>query len=288
LTNITQTQFPSKGTNVLFVGSCDGILCLVIDGEDSQGVDYLIIQLWNPSIRKFKELPSTNCPQDYHGFIYGFGYDLISHNYKVVIVFNNCDERSDFLSENEVKVHTLGTDSWKTVSQFPFPIVSGQRSGQHVNGTINWSVSTGIKRFIVSFDLGNECYQEVSLPNDDSGEVDRNTFKLSVFRDCLCIIFGEDFWVMKEYGNKKSWTKLFTISCVREPWASSYPFIRAIRVLEDEQVLLLAYYRRDKRWEWENRWRYVSYNGKNETSNLIEFDVQIPKFCVESLISPCS
>jgi hypothetical protein len=75
---------------------------------------------------------------------------------------------------------------------------------------------------------------------------------------------------------------------VREPWASSYPFIRAIRVLEDEQVLLLAYYRRDKRWEWENRWRYVSYNRKNDTSKLIEFDVDMPEFCVESMVSPCS
>jgi F-box interacting protein len=180
LTNITPTQFRSNDSSVYFVGSCDGILCLV-----SHGIDLFIIQLWNPSIRKFKELPFTNHPQDYSAFYYGFGYDLISHNYKVVVVFNNCDEFSDFLTENEVKVHTLGTDSWRTVSKFPFNVFSCYRSGKHVSGTINWLVSTHmIKRLIVSFDLGNECFQEVLLP-DNFGEADKTTFYLSDFRDCL-------------------------------------------------------------------------------------------------------
>ncbi|MCI34763.1 F-box protein, partial [Trifolium medium] len=71
--------------------------------------------------------------------------------------------------KHEVKVHTLGTDSWKNVSEFPFAIVSFQDLGQHVTGTINWLVFAGIKRFIASFDLGNECYREVLLP-DDSGK----------------------------------------------------------------------------------------------------------------------
>jgi hypothetical protein len=88
---------------------------------------------------------------------------------------------------------------------------------------------------------------------------------------------------MKEYGNKKSWTKLFSISCMREPWVSSYHSVKPIRVFEDEQVLLLTY-REDKRWE--ERWKYISYNRKNDTSKLIEFD-NIPEVCIESLISPC-
>ncbi|CAJ2633709.1 unnamed protein product [Trifolium pratense] len=62
-------------------------------------------------------------------------------------------------SRNEVKVHTLGTDSWRSVSEFPFYIVYAQRSGQYVSGTINWLVFTGIKWFIASFDLGSECFQ---------------------------------------------------------------------------------------------------------------------------------
>jgi hypothetical protein len=35
---------------------------------------------------------------------------------------------------------------------------------------------------------------------------------LGVLRECLCMISGHDVWVMKEYGNKESLTKLFTVS----------------------------------------------------------------------------
>ncbi|MCI00435.1 F-box protein, partial [Trifolium medium] len=72
-------------------------------------------------------------------------------------------------SENIVKVHTLGTDSWKSVSVFPFVGVYVQSSGQYASGTINWLVYMEIKQgieikqdrfFIASLDLGNESYQK--------------------------------------------------------------------------------------------------------------------------------
>jgi F-box interacting protein len=134
-----------------------------------------------------------------------------------------------------------------------------------------------IKRLIVSFDLGNECFQEVLLP-DNFGEADKTTFYLSDFRDCLCIISGDDVWVMKEYGNKNSWTKLFNIYCMREPFVSFYLYIQVTRVFDDKQVLLTYQ---------GNKQKYISYNRKNGTSKLIEFNSNIPEVCVESLISPC-
>jgi uncharacterized protein YneR len=136
----------------------------------------------------------------------------------------------------------------------------------------------GTERFIVSFNLGNECYQKIDLPGDLS-KVDECKSHLTVFKDSLCMISGENVWVMKEYGNKESWTKLFTISCMRDPFASSYPHIKGIHVFEDEQVLLV-YESPDKRFG------HISYNHKNDTSKLIELE-DIPEVCVESLISPC-
>ncbi|CAJ2638625.1 unnamed protein product [Trifolium pratense] len=265
LTYITQTQFPSPPDSYLFVGSCNGILCLV-----REGTDLVHLQLWNPSIRKFKELPPISTPQTFVS-LYGFGYDPIIDNYKVVVVY------SDLNRKMELKVHTLGTDSWKSVSEFPFAFVSAQRPGQYVSGTINWLVSTGIKWFIASFDLGNECYQEVLLP-DDPCKVDEYKLSLSILRACLCMISGENVWGMKEYGNKESWTKLFTISYLRVPRASSYSYIMAECVLENEQVLLT--YNEDERFG------HISYNYKNDTSKFIELE-NFPEICVESLISPC-
>ncbi|KAK2404626.1 F-box/kelch-repeat protein [Trifolium repens] len=277
-TKITQTQFPSNGF-VYFVGSWNGILCLA-----EVGLDLVLFRLWNPSIRKFKELPPIREPQinfRQPKLMSGFGYDPISDNYKIVVVFgdfSNYTANNDF-SENEVKVHTLGTNSWKSVSKFPFAIVSVQLLGQYASGTINWLVSTGIKqskRFIASFDLGNESYQKVLLP--DYFEVNAYT-QLSVFRDCLCLISGEDVWVMTKYGNKESCTKLFTISYTRDPRTSSYSWIQVMYVFEDDQVLLAC--KGD-----DLRWKYISYHCKNDTTNFIEFETNLG-VCIESLISPC-
>jgi F-box interacting protein len=220
-----------------------------------------VFQLWNPSIRKFQELPHLISEEPKYPLMYGFGYHPISDNYKVVVVFGDLTHdhlcKDELINEvtREVKVHTLGTDSWKNVSDFPFPIFSYQRKGQHVSGTINWLIFAGIKRFIASFDLRNECYREILLP-DDLDKVDKNKLRFSVFRDCLCMIYGEDVWVMKEYGNKESWTKLFTISSMRD---FSCPYIKAICIFEDEQVLL--------RYVNDKRWGHIFYNCKNGTSN---------------------
>jgi hypothetical protein len=70
-------------------------------------VDLVLVQLWNPSIRKFIELPLVSEPQNFRHrelMISGFEYDPISDHYKVVVVYCDCDD----IGENEVKVHTFG------------------------------------------------------------------------------------------------------------------------------------------------------------------------------------
>jgi len=48
--------------------------------------------------------------------------------------------------------------------------------------------------FIVSFDLGNESYQEIFQP--DYGEVGEDNFlTLGVLRDCLSISSGHVVWI---------------------------------------------------------------------------------------------
>jgi F-box interacting protein len=241
-----------------------------------------MVHLWNPSIRKFKELPFLEKPQ--HRFrrsvimtMYGFGFDPVSDNYKVVVVLPEFD---DIIGHrNVLKVHTLGTDSWKTISVFSFADNCIQRQGKYVSGTINWLVSVDIDQgqcSIASIDLRNECYQEILLPNYFKLNL---YMHLSVFRNCLCLIYGEDVWVMKEYGNKESWTRLFTISNMRDSLTPSYPYIRAEYVFED-QVLI------DTIDPESIEQKYICYNFRNGTSKLIEFEKTL-EVCVESLISSC-
>jgi hypothetical protein len=66
---------------------------------------------------------------------------------------------------------------------------------------------------IVSLGLEKDSYQNLLLP--DKVEIDGST--LGLLRDCLCIFTNSyeflDVWVLKDYGNQESWTKLYHIPC---------------------------------------------------------------------------
>ncbi|KAI5411101.1 hypothetical protein KIW84_056301 [Lathyrus oleraceus] len=178
-------------------------------------------QLWHHSNNFLQKLHHR------HRVTYGFGYDSVTDNYKVVVI-----------EKTQVKVHTLGTKFWKNIGDFPKATDHEQKSGKYVSGTINWLAQRWPRSsppFIVSFDLGNESYQEVLLP--DNKEVNDNFFTLDVFADCLCVLCGHDVWLMKEYGNKESWTKLFTISYLKDP-SMRYSWTKVVYVYEDGQLLL--------------------------------------------------
>jgi F-box interacting protein len=137
-----------------------------------------------------------------------------------------------------------------------------------------------ISYFIVSFDLGNECYQNILPP--DYGEIDRHKLFLSVLRDCLCMIFYHDVWVMKEYGLTKSWTKLFTVSYMQDP-NMSYILTKAIYMFEDDQVLL------ELKVDGDSHKRLIVYDPRINTfkfTNYQKKSVYDSEVCVESLISP--
>jgi len=212
--------------------------------------------------------------------MYGFGYDPVVDNYKVLVVLRAFDYNTgNFVDKDKVKVHTLGTSSWENISNFPF-VFPLHHSGQYLSGTINWLAFEDERKgkfFVVSLDLGSESYQKVLLPDD--GEVDAYIPHLTVLKDCLCMLSGDDVWVMKEYRNKESWTKLLTISYMRNPYRPSYGVFKAVYIFEDYLVLLES-----KRFR---KGKFIFYNCRNDTSKLIESE-DTPKVCIESLISPCS
>ncbi|XP_057428936.1 F-box/kelch-repeat protein At3g23880-like [Lotus japonicus] len=159
----TRVKYPLNDQNRFnfIAGSCHGMLLLDID--ESSPI------LWNPSTRRFKKLPSLENPlleeEDCECYTtYGFGYDHSTDRYKVVAVFClKCDDDDDdeVYYETQVKVHTLGTDSWRSIEDFGSGD-PGNESGKFVSGTLNWLLSDDL--VIVSFDLGNESYQEHCLP----------------------------------------------------------------------------------------------------------------------------
>ena len=156
--------------------------------------------------------------------------------------------------------------------------------GKFVSGTLNWVIlgqGNESSRVILSLDLGNESYQKILQPDYGLDEPLEH-FNLGVSRDCLCILAHTkiylDIWLMKDYGNKESWTKLFTF-----PFIKFLGFNACANLLyiseADDQVLLEF---------WDKAYVYNYKNGsvkspdiQGHSSTLFNSYVYI-----ESLISP--
>ncbi|XP_008232414.1 PREDICTED: F-box/kelch-repeat protein At3g06240-like [Prunus mume] len=125
--------------------------------------------LWNPSIRKFKRLPRGLIRVKYRysdvaTIALGFGLDVGGNDYKVVRV-------GDFLHGVCVEVYSLRLDSWRIIHAVP-PVteifeVFWSNKWTYLNGVVYWIVQEFFPdcRYIISFDMENEIFQRIMLPD---------------------------------------------------------------------------------------------------------------------------
>ncbi|MCD7458883.1 hypothetical protein HAX54_039478 [Datura stramonium] len=226
-------DYPMKNSSISFSieGSVNGLICLATEEKE--------LFLWNPSIRKYKRLPdfrtkfmNANC------FTYGFGYDEIHSDYKIVRVFN-------LWKDFEVNIYSLKNDSWRRID-CSHNVVGLTNSGKFVNGKLHWATTThlGFKEgwSITSFDLADEKWRKVERPY--YGEEGDGILMLGVLGSDLCMICNNpttnqvDVWAMKEYGVKESWIKMFTVDYtlgfVDYFYSQSYCFAK-----RDHELLLM-------------------------------------------------
>ncbi|XP_060214326.1 F-box/kelch-repeat protein At3g23880-like [Lycium barbarum] len=195
---------PDKSARVFIVGSVNGLICchIAFDG----------FILWNPSTRKFKQVPDL-VPTQMNNYrcSYGFGYDEVHDDYKVVAVFCEISKHND-----DAKIYSLRSDSWRTLDDFQGGMVY-HSSPKLVNGKLHWVTTVGDGRGIMSIDLVVEKCRKVEQPCFGEGN---SLVTLGVLGSDLSVICNyqrnnqiiqADVWIMKEYGVKESWTKLYTI-----------------------------------------------------------------------------
>ncbi|XP_059670773.1 F-box protein CPR1-like [Cornus florida] len=199
--------------DTIVIGSCDGLLCLRKSPTD--------IALWNPSTKKHHKLPVTpiefsrdrwSCDDTR----YGFGYDSVSDDYKVVriTVYSSEDDVGSFdLFDSEVKVYSLKLNTWRRIQAFPYYLLYSWRNATFANGALHWAVWETDQVSIAAFDLGVEEYRLVPRPDYSNKMFEMD---VGVLEGWLCVICHSssicDLWVMKEYGVKESWTRLFSVS----------------------------------------------------------------------------
>lgn len=282
------------GTEVF--GSCNGLLALSNSDQD--------IALFNPATRQlFKlpveyiDLPDKSCIR---GFVfYGFGHDLVSDDYKVVRMVQFKKDEDDNLGcfvEYEVKVFSLKNRSWTRIKKLPnylrfmfqfyFHLLHRRGYGVYVNGVVHWvsprRPEFGIGNLIVAFDLGLEEFRLLPQPNYGAHEKD---FVLDVgaLEGHMCLMCNYDLvkvdvWMMKEYGLKESWSKMFSIDRCRS--ISSFRFLRPLICSNEDggdKVLLEV-----------NGEKLVWYDWKRKKLKTVKIDGGPDSFvaciCVESLI----
>lgn len=217
--NYSELECPFKSFYWYFavVGCCNGVLCLYhfIAPYTKR------IVLWNPSIRKSFTLPEPGITYKSHGgqmSTFGFGYDSSTNDYKVVrIVYLH----SNFGGPPEVELYTLSTCIWRSIA------ARGTQSkislgGSHVfmNGAAHWFASNGAEaagagNLIVSFDMADEVFKELMLPDILAYGSLTGDMSFAAPGEFLSVIHHTHYqcciWVMKEFGVVESWVKQFNI-----------------------------------------------------------------------------
>ncbi|XP_044497304.1 F-box protein CPR1-like [Mangifera indica] len=286
------------GTEVF--GSCNGLLALSNSDQD--------IVLFNPSTRKLFNLPVEliERPNDscIRGFVFfGFGYDHVNDDYKVVRMVRfkqDEDDNNGWFSEYEVKVFSLKTSSWRRIKKLPnylsfmfqfyFHLMHRRGYGVYVCGVLHWVLprrpELGVSNLIVAFDLVAEEFKV--LPQPDYGDNERDfVLDVGVLEGRLCVILNYDqvkvdVWMMKEYGVKETWSKLFSIE--RSKSISSFRFLKPLAYLKEcgdgddsEKILLDVNGEKLVWYEWKRK-RLKTVRIKGAPDSFGAF------MCVESLI----
>ena len=235
-------DYPGSDLGVMneIIGSYNGLVCFCIRDKQND-----IIFVWNPSTREFRKLPPISFMQCLYLVAYGFGYDSVADDYKVMRVACYCMGRR---YEYQVRVFSLKGNVWRKIEKLPCYLFTDE-PGIHVNGSINFAgvgdSENGIWS-IIGLDLVNESYRKVPLPDFVDPIVKPMIANL---RGRLCIIFDKneavDVWVMQQYGVKESWNKLVTVPYFPEPAAIECTkpvfFLREGVILMDFYGLLVVY-----------------------------------------------
>lgn len=197
--------------------SCNGLVCLVIAAS--------LLVLWNPLIRKYVCLPRPSpAPTKTFEESFAFGYDSVNNDYKVLrLRLNGKGMRAKRVCEAEV--WSLARGDWKSLTSRRVKLcyTSFDRETASVNSALHWAQCDDYVRprvLIVSFDLVNESFHQVEMPQNLILRKVRDNTHVSRYGDSIALFeigFYEevadfDLWLMKEYGVAESWTKLCTVS----------------------------------------------------------------------------
>ncbi|OMP06226.1 hypothetical protein CCACVL1_01670 [Corchorus capsularis] len=172
---------------------CNGLLCLqenYFPKYKNQISVPRTITLWNPCIKEIEILPQFTispphytCKYDIEFDSIGFVFDRKSNDYKVIVFVTYIYTRHEYLMKaiiREAHLYSLSRNSWKQITppppNFGFglaynkawspPFNNGNKAcSTYIDGICYWGVSSGPVNSILSFDMVDEVYSTISLPD---------------------------------------------------------------------------------------------------------------------------
>ncbi|KAH6765209.1 hypothetical protein C2S52_014260 [Perilla frutescens var. hirtella] len=216
----------------------------------------------NPITRDYIMIPrpqESSPKAQLHMDSFGFGVSRMSGQYKLVWRFHEWIRGTrppGNFAESECQVYTVGTGSWRRVGSGGRSLlyIRGNDVGVFLNGNLHWLAleREGSSVWISCFDLETELFSTFSPPpllhrSDTCSRI------LSALGECLCLCdnSADDeivIWLMKEYGDEKSWTKEFIIPKISPVEYSG--ILRPIKVFEKGGILMA--------WEADSRVLYFT------------------------------
>lgn len=211
---------------------------------------------------------------------YGFGYDSVNDDYKVVRTESNCNRCHD-----STTVYSLRRNSWsktkhcdridESKKKQSFPDIGkyyflNHDNGIEASGALNWLALYKkidkflLRHFILAFDLTSEEFYEVSLPDEIRKEASSPDFiswcpytnhrvqvQLGVLRGCLSVSITQplpqtyhEIWTVEQHNRgHTSWTKLCRIERCFVDSLTPLTYSR-----DEKRVLLLA--EQERRFYW--------------------------------------
>ncbi|XP_074271191.1 F-box/kelch-repeat protein At3g23880-like [Silene latifolia] len=203
------------------IGSCNGLLCWYHEPLDS-------FTIWNPATRHCKKILGYSETTDQVTFhevfdAYGFGYVSSTHDYKILVMYLS----SHIQGFGYFYLYSLNTGTWSTLNYLDGMYYARSLcsiTAVYMDDTLYWpfrNQTTGALVGIIGFDLVTDQMNPVQqipwLCNYMS--VDQ-IFKME---GCLSLCCSKgrnldsDIWMLKQQGDPKTWSKLFSIDCKMTP-----------------------------------------------------------------------
>ncbi|KAJ4825241.1 hypothetical protein Tsubulata_029945 [Turnera subulata] len=192
-------ELPGGIGSYAFVGSCNGLVCL----RCTLKREIFVLNPFTGFCRKLPYVPFSSKKWHYYPYVYAFGYDSASDDYKVFLAGDGA----------KVEIFSLKTGSWKKVKnpdrEYLQHILSLGGSGLFWNGALHWESNRGENTKIIAFHLGKEKFYDVPRPPNQIS-IYRRYYSLGVVGEYLCLCHSPReetniVWVMKEYCNQASW-----------------------------------------------------------------------------------